>query len=144
MDGLFKKNNETTGGDYDPTINGQVYSTTVINGQTWTTENYNNANNDGITYKFGTDTPAHGLLYTIAAAEAITLPPGWRIPTEADFYKLLGGVGAVNQEAAGTQVKDLMSTTGWINGSGNDASGFNAFPVGFWGYGTSGTPSFQP
>ena len=67
-----KKNNETTGGDYDPTINGQVYSTTVINGQTWTTENYNNANNDGITYKFGTDTPAHGLLYTIAAAEAIT------------------------------------------------------------------------
>ena len=130
-------------------INGADYSTVVMGSQTWTAENYDG--DGGEVFNNGPDTGTNGKLYTIAESEAITLPTGWRIPTRDDFNSLLASLGVSEppkgsnsgNDASGPPVRELMSTSGWINGSGNDASGFNALPVGFYGAGFNANQSFQ-
>jgi len=73
---------------------GHIYPTLFINDQTWLAANYDFAassgsvpynNNDGYREQYG-------LLYTFAAAQAIT-PAGWRIPTQSDWQNLINSVG---------------------------------------------------
>jgi uncharacterized protein (TIGR02145 family) len=130
-------------------INGADYPIVVIGNQTWTASNYDGAG--GEVFDNNIDTPANGKLYTIAEAEAIPLPNGWRLPNEQDLMNLLAAQGVTEpfagtdllNPAHGAPVKALMSTTGWINGNGTNSSGFNALPVGFYGMGYNTQQSFQ-
>ncbi|HEY4198653.1 MAG TPA: FISUMP domain-containing protein [Mucilaginibacter sp.] len=129
------------------TINGTNYSIVVIGGQTWTSVNYNG--DGGVNYNNGANDPLNGKLYTIAEARAVKLPNGWRLPTPADFNKLLVAIGAIYQNQltgnyyiSGDLTLKLMSKTGWTGTEGTNQSGFNARPVGIY-FGNPDVP-FSP
>jgi uncharacterized protein (TIGR02145 family) len=122
------------------TINGTAYSTVTIGTQTWTTVNYNG--NGGVNYNNGgTNNPTYGKLYTLAEAQAITLPTGWHLPTQTDISTLLTYLGAKGTSEIGvdgdsTVSIKLKSKTAWTFNEGNNSSGFNAYPVGVLGNGS--------
>ena len=79
---------------------------------------------------FSTDGAGCG--YTNCAKNRDTVrgvcPKGWHLPSQADFEALAEAVGGL--DVAGTMLK---STNGWFNnGNGEDAFGFNAYPVSDW------------
>lgn len=113
------------------TINGGFYTTVKIGNQLWTSVNYNGAG--GVNYNNGSNDAAYGKYYTRQEAQAIVLQDGWRLPSKADFDKLvssfptqtINGYTALTSES----LKQILSSSGWdING--NNASGFNALPAG--------------
>ncbi|MBO0953053.1 FISUMP domain-containing protein [Fibrella forsythiae] len=119
-------------------INGYTYPTRLIGQQRWTTINYRGPG--GMAYGTGTQKPIYGRYYTYSEARAIALPPGWRLPTEADWVTLVQSQGVVlEQNTARKQeaVKKLLSTTNWRSLPGTNASGFDAHPA---GYGTDSLP----
>jgi len=81
------------------TINGASYATVSIGTQTWTSVNYNGP---GGTINTSLNEAIYGKYYTIAEMQAISLPTGWRVPTEADFVTLLKSQGNVTQQSDGT------------------------------------------
>jgi uncharacterized protein (TIGR02145 family) len=103
------------------TINGTAYNTVTIGTQTWTTVNYNGAG--GVNYNNSTtNNPTYGKLYTLAEAEAITVPTGWSLPTQNDYTTLL----------ASSSTLGLMAKTSWTTSEGTNASSFNALAVGYY------------
>ncbi len=116
------------------TINGTIYSTVVIGSQTWTSVNYNGAG--GENYNNGANNPVYGKLYTLAEAQSIVLPSGWRLPTLNDFNNLLAAIGDPNTNGAylpgGGDLLALMSKTNWTTTNGNDSLGYNAEPAGLY------------
>jgi len=124
-------------------IAGKDYSTIVIGNQTWTTVNYDGPG--GITDP-SLDETVYGKFYTIAESEAITLPAGWRIPTQADFISLLKSQGVVQVTSGGRNELDssashLRSISNWSK-NGDNHSGFNAEPAGF-GYAANSSFLYQ-
>ncbi|WP_025144519.1 FISUMP domain-containing protein [Pedobacter jeongneungensis] len=119
-------------------INGIEYSTVVIGNQTWTSVNYNG--NGGMVNPKATG-DNYGKHYTYKEAQAITLPNGWRLPSENDFVELMrnydGTYGYSNTTTPYSndfQVIDLMSKSSWVI-QGNkylptNKSGFNAIAAG--------------
>jgi len=128
-------------------IGGTTYSTVKIGSQTWTTVNYNGAS--GANYNNGANDLKYGKLYTWAEAKAITVPTGWRLPSKADFDKLLVGLGAVQGTSTfldldKTNSLKLMSTSGWSFLQGNNQTALNIYPAGLYdsvnsGYDSKGT-----
>ncbi|MDB4918813.1 FISUMP domain-containing protein [Mucilaginibacter sp.] len=114
------------------TINEKVYSTVVIGNQTWTAENYDGP---GGTASTRNDEAAIGKYYTLEEMQALTLPAGWRVPSEADCITLLKSQGTLIWEDEygalldSVSSKYLRSTTGWYL-PGTNKSGFNALPAG--------------
>lgn len=51
---------------------------------------------------------------------------GWRLPTYSDWNKL--------KNAVNNDVTTLKSTNGWNNIQGSNATGFNAYPYGYYSY----------
>ncbi|MDF2432863.1 MAG: hypothetical protein JWP44_2494 [Mucilaginibacter sp.] len=132
-------------------INGADYTTVVIGSQTWTSQNYDGP---GGVYYTGMLWSVSGSvkLYSIAEANAIPLPAGWRLPTENDFYNILlavggkrisdGAGGTAVTGASGDPVNTLISKNGWATTSGTNSSGFNALALGYYngvyqGYGNA-------
>ncbi len=114
-------------------INGSIYSTVVIGSQTWTAVNYNGFG--GENYNNGANNVTYGKLYTEAEAQAIALPIGWRLPTQADFGNLFVAIGANKlDDGSFTFPIDcalkLMSTSDWIGQNGTDDLKFGAEPAG--------------
>lgn len=117
-------------------ISGTFYPTVSIAGKTWTGRNYNGP--AGVNFDTFPNDTINGKLYTQAEAKAIALPKGWRLPSQADFNVLLqfamevgdGQGHYYNNDQSMPQI--LMSITNWINGSGSNASGFNAYPAGYF------------
>lgn len=116
-------------------IGGKSYTTAVIGNQTWTTINY-----DGPAGIVGPNLAEsiYGKFYTIAESQAITLPSGWRLPTQADFTALMTTQGSVSTNSDGkialaATSSHLRSTSGdWFTSiTGDNRSGFNAQPGGF-------------
>ncbi len=131
-------------------INGSGYPIVVIGTQTWTAANYNGPG--GINYDDSTiNIPTNGKLYTLVEANAITLPPGWRLPSRDDFNNLLSSIGVAQPPkgsnssvvATGTPVYELMSKAGWTTQLGNNSIGFNAIPVGYYSRGYYAAQAFQ-
>jgi uncharacterized protein (TIGR02145 family) len=100
------------------TRDGQKYKVVKIGDQCWMAENlnYETATNS---FCYGDD-PAncdeHGKMYTWGAANS-SCPNGWRLPTKAEFDKLIDELGGVN--IAGGKLKE------------GGSSGFNAKLSGF-------------
>lgn len=127
-------------GQVDPagvvTINGTHYPTVTIGTQTWTSVNYNGPG--GVNYdNSSTNDPVYGKLYSYTEAEAISLPAGWHLPTQADFTTLFNTLGAVPNSQnyyvlADTTGRKLMATTTWtVAEIGTNQTGFNAVGAGF-------------
>jgi uncharacterized protein (TIGR02145 family) len=112
-------------------IEGSDYETTKTGTLTWTTSNY--AGPGGVNYDEFNSKPEYGKYYSMAELDNITLPEGWRIPTEADYVALAEfyGItipGSISQSDA---IKSLTSTTHWKHVQGLNTSGFNAYPGGY-------------
>jgi uncharacterized protein (TIGR02145 family) len=151
-----KKNNDPTpvnlkSADSTVTIAGEVYPVVKIGSQKWTSVNYRGPGgifNTGFLYG---DDVMHGKLYTTEEASQVVLPAGWRIPTYDDYLTMLIARGA-KQNTDGSYSADLavaqslITTSGWEEGGGNNYSGFNALPTGFYHfdnfYGTGNGASF--
>lgn len=131
------------------TINGTSYPTVMIGLQTWTSANYNGPG--GVNYNNSTDNDAaYGKLYTYAEAKAITLPAGWRLPSETEFIDLIQSIDpSINPLKSPRLLSEIntskfMSKTGWTRSTGNtflgsNTTGFNAYPAGlYYNYPTTG------
>lgn len=148
-------------------IEGNVYKIVTLGKQTWTAENFKSTHyNDGTPIPFFTDTAtwnnattgivsytnttkntAYGYFYNwyVVNSDKIA-PPGWHIPTKAEFNALLTYLSENGFNSDGTTTvnkvaKALASqSTSWqasdtIGAPGNDvtknnASGFNGEPIG--------------
>jgi uncharacterized protein (TIGR02145 family) len=115
---------QTETGEFTDPRDGKKYKTVKIGSQTWLAENLN-WEGAGVWYNgtllFGS---IFGRLYTWK--EALTVaPPGWHLPTDEEWQKLVDFVGG--DEVA---VEKLRAKDGW-DGNGTDAFGFSALPGGF-------------
>lgn len=124
-----KKDKETEPANESVTINGSAYTTVKIGNQIWTSVNYNGAG--GVS---NSNDPAYGKLYTRQEAQAIVLQDGWRLPSQADFEKL---VTSFPHETTDSYIlftpeglTQILSSSGWRDKNGSNASGFNALPAG--------------
>jgi uncharacterized protein (TIGR02145 family) len=136
-------------------IDGNVYQTVVIGGQTWIAEDlkttrFNDGtpiplvtdptwdslstpgycwyNNDSVTYK-----RTYGALYNWYAVNTGKLAPsGWHVPTDAEWTMLSTYLGG--ESVAGGPLKDT-GTTYWVfpNAGATNNRGFSALPGGFRG-----------
>ncbi len=128
---LFSCSDDDQGNPNVVTIQDKEYATMVIGDQTWTIENY--SGEGGIAYSGYNSKPEYGRYYTFQEVKAITLPSGWRLPTQQDFIELAvaSGITIENDRALSETVRALTSTTNWLNINGTNASGFNAYPAGY-------------
>jgi uncharacterized protein (TIGR02145 family) len=113
------------------TISGKEYPTVKIGTQTWTSVNYDGPG--GVSYDATNSKPQYGKYYSKLELAAITLPEGWRIPTQEDYTKLAEhhGISLPSHGTHTTAVKTLTSTTYWNHVPGTNTSGFNAYPAGY-------------
>jgi len=118
-------------------VGGKFYKVKAFGAQAWTIENYDGEG--GVSLAAENIKAGFGKYYTQEEALGLGLPPGWRLPTTADYVKLCKSYGielsqnAYNED--GSRIRDLMSIDTWDTSSGSNASGFNAFPAGFVYYG---------
>jgi len=102
-------------GEFTDPRDGKVYKTVKIGNQTWLAENLN-WEDAGITYEHKkTNGKKYGRLYTWAEAMEVA-PPGWHLPTDKEWQKLINFAGG--KTIVG---KKLKSKNGW-----DDNGGFSA------------------
>lgn len=111
------------------------YPTVSIGNLEWMSVNY--AGPGGIS---NSEKPQYGTFIKHIDLSGLSIPEGWRIPTQQDFLDLLESQGIEFDEIWGsTDGSDLeskkrlgwlMSSTGWLkqDGFANNQSGFNAVP----------------
>ena len=140
------------------THEGYDYSTVLIGGQCWFSENcrylpevspssegsqvepfyyiYGYEGSDVDVAKSSPNFETYGVLYNWSAVmtEGIC-PVGWHIPSDIEWQIMEVSLGMTESEAAqsnswrGSPVgNDLKSTTGWSENTGFNSSGFNGFP----------------
>lgn len=98
------------------TIDGKDYQTVIIGNLRWMAQNLDS----DVTGAVSSSDPSYGKLYPWSSISLITIPSGWRIPTEADAIKLCGSNGSPS-------VDYRVST--WENGK--NTNGFSAVPSGY-------------
>ncbi|HTI60825.1 FISUMP domain-containing protein [Mucilaginibacter sp.] len=114
-------------------INGTEYPTDTIGTQVWIAINYAGPGGYHLVYpNYSYD----GYFYTQSQANALTLPAGWRVPSIADFNKMLSNfAGPADIDAYGDYYIQnpvmLIGTKHWDDDNGNvqhqgtNTSGFN-------------------
>jgi len=114
---------------------GQSYGVVKIGEQTWMAENLNFETAGSFCPEGDSrNCKRLGRLYSWAEAASVC-PEGWRLPTKADFEKLIaemlkGGVASSKGDAGAA----LKAKDGWFKkGNGSDVLGFKALPAGFRG-----------
>ncbi len=106
---------------------GQVYSFARIGTQVWMTRNLNYLNGNAWYYhNHPANRAIYGLLYDWQSAST-AVPPGWHLPTLAEWYTLVQTLGG--EPIAGGKMKSRML---WEspNIGATDSSGFHALPGG--------------
>ena len=117
----------------DP-YDGEVYKFVTIGSQVWMAQNYR-ANISLHSWQYDDNVlnrAIYGNLYDIHGATA-HIPPGWHLPSAAEFDTLKIFVGA---SVAGKKLK--ASDPLWTPNTGTDDYGFNALPGGGWNPAPSG------
>ena len=114
---------------------GQSYGVVKIGEQTWMAANLNFETAGSFCPEGDSrNCKRLGRLYSWAEAASVC-PEGWRLPTKADFEKLIaemlkGGVASSKGDAGAA----LKAKDGWFKkGNGSDVLGFKALPAGFRG-----------
>ena len=114
---------------------GQSYGVVKIGEQTWMAENLNFETAGSFCPEGDSrNCKRLGRLYSWAEAASVC-PEGWRLPTKADFEKLIaemlkGGVASSKGDAGAA----LKAKDGWFKkGNGSDVLGFKALPAGYRG-----------
>lgn len=120
---------------YTDPRDGQSYGVVKIGEQIWMAENLNYATESSACPDGDTrNCKRLGRLYSWAEAKTVC-PEGWRLPTKADFEKLIaemlkGGMASSKGDAGVA----LKAKDGWFKkGNGSDVLGFKALPAGFRG-----------
>ncbi len=144
-------------------IDGNLYHTVLLGTQCWMKENMRTTHfrdSTAITLNIGSyrrfypagdssKVTKYGYLYTLTTAGRSTFcPPGWHLPSKADWDTLFSYVGSQTQYRCGGSsaniAKALASTTGWSTGDyssvggcapaglqvTNNETGFTAMPAG--------------
>jgi len=134
--------NNSPKGDYSrPPANGiyvkienRYMPTVTIGSQEWTSANFDGDGGLVITNK-----PQYGTFFRHSDVVKIALPQGWRLPTKADYVKLIRSQGIYFSDAYESTEGDnltskrllgnLMATSGWLkqDGYANNSTGFNAY-----------------
>lgn len=115
---------------------GETYATTTIGKQTWMAENLR-YDIPGALVSLAYPSAIYGRLYKGAVLIA-ACPDGWHLPTDEEWSEMEIALGMPAVDAAsvgwrGAHGAKLKSLTGWEDeGNGNNSSGFNAFPAGFY------------
>ena len=114
---------------------GQSYGVVKIGEQTWMAANLNFETAGSFCPEGDSrNCKRLGRLYSWAEAASVC-PEGWRLPTKADFEKLIAemlkdGVASSKGDAGAA----LKAKDGWFKkGNGSDVLGFKALPAGFRG-----------
>ena len=124
---------------------GEVYDWIQIGNQKWLTSNSRfNSTNSLAPENDESNVTNNGRYYNSNEAFVFACPTGWHLPSKEEFDELIDymeGEFDINEYA-----KLLKSQTNWTNNyNGNNFSGFNAMPSGFWsaqsGYEPLGTKS---
>jgi len=125
------QNNVSLYGTFSDPRDGRVYRTVKIGEQVWMAENLAYNAEGGKCYENKKEnSKKYGRLYHWTAAMEIC-PPGWHLPSNAEWQILIDFVGG--KEIAG---KKLKAKNGWNeNGNGTDDFGFAAMPCGYGGSG---------
>ena len=107
------------------------YKTITVNGQTWMAANLNKAAGNSKCYGNNpSNCEKYGRLYDWKTARTVC-PAGWRLPSDADWNKLMTNVGG-----AATAGAKLKASEGWSDYRGkpanaDDGYGFAALPGGY-------------
>jgi uncharacterized protein (TIGR02145 family) len=117
---------------------GRFYRTVRIGNQVWMAENLNYEAEDGKCYD-NNKSEKYGKLYDWETAKKVC-PPGWHLPSDAEWDTLMNAVGGEE-----TEDKYLKAKSGWNeNSNGLDTYGFAALPggkadsLGYYGIGSDG------
>lgn len=113
-------------------IDGGTYTTVTIGTLTWTASNH--AGPGGVAFDANNSRPEYGKYYTKTEVDAITLPEGWRIPTQEDYLALAQhtDIATIPSVISDTEnIKKFISQENWNNVQGTNTTGFNAFPTGY-------------
>ena len=116
-------------GEFTDERDGQIYKTVKIGTQTWMAENLRYVRNSSCNLysieqcSYDDDCPP--CVERFYRELSIVCPPGWHVPSEAEFDILVNAVGGPSE--AGYSLK---SASGWIGNNGMDGYGFNAKAVG--------------
>ena len=117
-------------------IENSYFPTVTIGTQEWMSVNYKGSG--GITLPNKT---VYGTFYRFNDVTKIAVPAGWRIPTKADFLKLLKSQNVAYDDIFNTTdgadlktkkaLGNLMATTGWLkqDGYASNTTGFTALPA---------------
>ncbi len=110
---------------------GEVYATVKIGKQIWMAENLR-YNLEGSYLNPDNPNKKYGRLFTWEQAIK-ACPKGWHLPTDKEWNKLEKHLGLTSKEAKsfllrGNHAESLMSKE-W---QGNNSSGFNALPAGYY------------
>jgi len=117
---------QTETGEFTDPRDGKTYKTVKIGEQVWFAENLN-WEGAGVCYNDDPDNGVkYGRLYTWNEA-LVAAPPGWHLPTDDEWQKLVDFAGG--NDVAGNK---LRAKDGW-DGNGTDDFGFLAFPGGYLG-----------
>lgn len=112
-----------------------VYKTVTIGNQTWLAENFRYAISNSYVYANSlSHENVYGRLYPWTTAKSIA-PPGWHLPTRAEFNELEDYCKKLNIGEVGTILKSRSSEwklQGLLGDGvpGTDAIGFSAMPFG--------------
>ncbi|MFI5163476.1 MAG: FISUMP domain-containing protein [Sphingobacteriales bacterium] len=124
-----KKNNVSPTPSNQVNIGGTSYPTTTIGNQIWTTVNYSGAGGYSVT-----KSNEYGTFFTQAQALKIILPAGWRVPTIADYNKLLGNYTSTKDNDGYYTISGDGAAGALVSSSltfGTNLSGFDALYAGY-------------
>lgn len=119
-------------------IQGISYPTIKIGTQIWTVSNFKG--NGGVSSEEGHTILDGQKVYSIHEARNIQLPEGWRLPTKADFEKLIRYIGETNEPTVyGSSFSELeirpeflmklLAKDKWPSVNATNLSGFNIVPL---------------
>lgn len=114
-------------GSFTDERDGINYETVELSGQVWMAENLRFASQGSLIKEGDQSGLQNGRYYQWQEALSVC-PSGWRLPIGTDWEILAETLGG--QTTAGEKMK---ATSGWKdNGNGNNESGFNGLPSGYF------------
>lgn len=128
---------QTACSSYTDSRDAQVYNIVTIDSQRWFKENMR-YNVSGSMLNPSNPNSDYGRLYSWQQAQS-ACPSGWHLPSDDEWKQFERSLGMTQSQSDAEQWRGsnegskLKATSGWTNnGNGNNSSGFNALPAGYY------------